>query len=428
MAVKAGCDMDCGDSYAALNEAVSQGLIDEAALDIALTRAFVGRFRLGMFDPADQVPYANIPYSMNNAPQHRALALRAARESIVLLKNDGILPLSDVPRKIAVIGVNADDAEVLLGNYKGKPSSSVTPLQGIRNRVGNAAQVTYATGGTIVTTTPEQIAEAVALAQEADVVIYVGGLCQALEGEEGQQEGLPAGLVSQGDRLKIELPDAQETVLKTLHATGKPLILVLLNGSAVAVNWAHDHAAAIVETWYGGEEAGTALAEVLFGDTNPAGRLPVTFYKSTEDLPPFEDYNMQGRTYRYFNGEVLYPFGYGLSYTTFAYDHLHVEVGESVTVTADVTNTGTRDGDEVVQVYISAHSEGYPLRQLVAFERVPLAVGETRAMTFVVPMKHFTCVHDDGTRTLDPCEFTISVGGGQPVTKEVVAGRVTVGL
>ncbi len=420
IAVKAGCDLECGATYRALNEAVKKGFIDETDLDKSLVRLFTGRFQLGMFDPPEQVAYTQIPISENDSPEHRALALQVARESLVLLKNENQqLPLSTTIRRIAVIGPNAHDPEILLGNYNGTPSSSVTPLQGIQTKVGSGTEVTYARGCGVFDPNTSGITEAVTLAQQADVVIFVGGLSQGLEGEEGQQEGLPEGLVSQGDRVRIDLPDIQEDLLRQLHATGKPVILVLLNGSAVAVNWANQHLPAILEAWYPGEEGGTAIAEALFGDYNPGGKLPVTFYKSASDLPAFDDYDMEGRTYRYFTGEPLYPFGYGLSYTRFEYNHLSMNAtqlteGDSLTVSVDVNNVGELAGDEVIQVYISANRSGYPLRQLAAFQRIHVAAKSTQTVAFSLTSNQFTRVLDDGTRTLESGTFTVFVGGGQP--------------
>ncbi len=421
VAVKAGCDLECGATYRSLNEAIKKGFINETDLDKSLIRLFTGRFQLGMFDPPEQVAYTQIPINVNDSPEHRALALQVARESLVLLKNENQqLPLSNTIRRIAVIGPNAHDPEILLGNYNGTPSSSVTPLQGIQARAGSAIEVTYARGCGVFDPNTSGISEAVALAQQADVVIFVGGLSQGLEGEEGQQEGLPAGLVSQGDRIRIDLPDIQEDLLRQLHETDKPVVLVLLNGSAVAVNWANQHVPAILEAWYPGEEGGTAIAEALFGDYNPGGRLPVTFYKSANDLPAFEDYHMEGRTYRYFTGDLLYPFGYGLSYTRFEYSHLSLNKaqlndGDSLTVSIDVGNIGDLAGDEVVQVYISADRSGYPLQQLAAFQRIHLAPKTTQTVTFSLASTQFTRVLDDGTRTLESGTFTVFVGGGQPV-------------
>jgi beta-glucosidase len=432
LAVQAGCDLECGDTYHALGDAVQQGLIDEAAIDQALVRAFTARHQLGMFDPPEQVAYAQIPYRVNDAPEHRALALRAAQESLVLLKNeDGFLPLAKTLRRIAVVGANANDDEVLLGNYNGTPSRSVTPLAGIRAAAGPDTQVIYARGCDLARTDPALAAEAVALAQTADVVIFVGGLSQALEGEEGQQEGVPEGYVTQGDRLRLELPEAQEALLRALHATGTPIVLVLLNGSAIALNWASAHVPAILEAWYPGEEGGAAIASALFGEYNPGGRLPVTFYRSADDLPPFEDYAMAGRTYRYFGGEPLYPFGFGLSYTQFAYSELtlsavHLSDGDTVTITVDVENTGARAGDEVAQVYLSAGRPGYPLRQLAAFERVTLAPRERRTLSFTLSAAQFTRVRDDGSRVLEAGRFELFAGGGQPGFADGVSGHIEV--
>lgn len=428
LAVNSGCDLDCGDTYHALGEAVERGLIEESAIDRALVRAFVGRHRLGMFDPPEQVAYAQIPYSVNDSAENRALALQAARESIVLLKNDRqTLPLSGAVRRIAVIGPNADDADVLLGNYNGETSHAVTPLEGIRSQAGPTVEVSYARGCGVFGADAAEMEAAAALARQADVVIFVGGLSQALEGEEGQQEGLPAGLVSQGDRTRIDLPDSQETLLKLLHETGTPLVLVLLNGSALAVTWANQHVPAIVEAWYPGEEGGNAIAEVIFGRYNPAGRLPVTFYAALEDLPAMENYAMAGRTYRYFEGEPLYPFGHGLSYTQFEYTALSLDRNalredEVVTVSVTVRNTGGLAGDEVVQVYGRANRPGYPLISLLGFRRIHLLPGESKTVDINISASQFARVRDDGSRVLENGSFTLYAGGGQPKWSPGVEG------
>jgi beta-glucosidase len=310
LAVNAGCDLNCGEAFAALLIAERQALIDEATIDRAVRRLFTARFRLGMFDPPERVPYARLPISVNDSSEHRALALRAARESIVLLKNTGgLLPLSKGIQRIAVIGPNADDPLVLLGNYNGTPSSSVTPLAGIRAKAPRA-EVSYARGCDIIDEGVTDYAEAIRSAERADVVLFFAGISQRIEGEEGQEEGVGGGMRSKGDRTDINLPVVQDDLLRMLHATGKPIVLVLLNGSALAVNWADENLPAIVEAWYPGEEGGTAIADVLFGDYNPGGKLPVTFYQAAADLPPFEYYRMEGRTYRYFRGRPLYPFGH----------------------------------------------------------------------------------------------------------------------
>ncbi|MCU0520904.1 MAG: glycoside hydrolase family 3 C-terminal domain-containing protein, partial [Anaerolineae bacterium] len=257
MAVTNGCDLNCGEVYKSLLIAVAKGLISEATIDKAVTRLFTARFRLGMFDPPERVPYAGIPIEVNDSEAHRALALRAAQESIVLLKNaGGFLPLPRDLKKIAVVGPNADDPIVLLGNYNGFPSASVTPLQGIRRKVGEGVEVVYAKGCGIRSKEASGIAEAVASAQDADVIVAVMGLSQLIEGEEGQQEGVEGGERSSGDRVDVGLPGLQEALLEALHATGKPLVVVLMNGSAIAATWADAHAAAVVELWYPGEEGG----------------------------------------------------------------------------------------------------------------------------------------------------------------------------
>ncbi len=435
LAVKAGCDLNCGSTYPALLQAVAQGLISEETITQSVKRLFTARFRLGMFDPPEMVPYAQIPYAVNDCPAHRQLALRAARESIVLLKNDeGFLPLSKDLKSIAVIGPNADDVEVLLGNYNGTPSKAVTPLEGIRNKVSPQTEVRYAKGCGIVRKSTEGFAEAVEIARGSDVAIMVVGLSQLVEGEEGQREGVEEGEVSQGDRTDLNLPGVQEDLLKAIHATGTPIVVVLINGSAVAVNWAHEHAAAIVEAWYPGEEGGTAIADVLFGDYNPAGRLPVTFYKSVDQLPPFEDYHMAGRTYRYFTGEPLYPFGHGLSYTTFRYSNLEIkpttiQAGETVTVAVEVENNGQRAGDEVVQLYVRdvAASVPVPVRQLQGFERLHLAPGEKKTVAFTLTPGQMSLIDDSGRRVVEPGEFEAAVGGGQPgYTVNVLTDRFEV--
>jgi len=415
LAVREGCDLNCGATYEHLLEAAQQGLIDEATIDRAVTRLFTARFKLGMFDPDERVPYAQIPYEVNDCAAHRALALEAARQSIVLLKNeDDFLPLSRDLKTIAVIGPNADDVEVLLGNYNGTPSSAVTPLQGVRNLLGPDAEVLYARGCGITEGDEESLQEALEVAQRAEVAIVCLGLSQKVEGEEGATK--------QADRSDIILPGMQERLLRELYLASVPTVLVLLNGSAVAINWANEALPAIVEAWYPGEEGGTALAEVLFGEYNPSGRLPVTFYRSVEQLPPFEDYAMEGRTYRFFQGEPLYPFGHGLSYTRFAYNGLtltprEIQGGESVEARVIVRNVGHRAGDEVVQVYLKDVRSPYPvpIRQLVGFQRVHLEAGKDQRLTFTITPEQMV-VHDrNGRPLIQPGDFIVSVGGGQPI-------------
>ena len=544
LGVRSGTDLDCGREYANLVEAVHQGLINEQAIDTAVTRLFVARFRLGMFDPPAAVRWAQIPISVLDQPSHRTLALQVARESMVLLKNArNLLPLRRDLGTIAVIGPNADQWRMLLGNYNGIPADPVTPLRGIREAVAPRTRVLYALGsdladgfpvlapvparvltnargrpgldvaffasrtmtgaplfqrtdstldahwgegapradmnvddfgvrwtatlrpthtgtyrlalvGTVkfqlylddslvvqsvypthdgefpdprvaeteplrleagrryrlrvdgeesygeaelqllwATPTEALESEATDAARRADVVVLCLGLTARLEGEEMRVaiEGF-----SGGDRTRLDLPAPQQHLLERIVALGKPTVLVLMSGSAVAVSWAQEHVPAILEAWYPGQAGGTAIAQVLFGAYNPGGRLPVTFYRDVADLPPFEDYRMAGRTYRFFEGVPLYPFGYGLSYTTFRYDRLRVSRDtlrgdDSLTVAVDVTNTGARGGDEVVQLYVRyPHSAvPRPRRDLRGFRRVTLGPGESRTITFPLTASAF---------------------------------------
>ncbi len=432
-----------------------QGLITEAEIDTSVTRLFLARFRLGMFDPPDRVRWAQIPYSVLDQPAHRALARQVARESIVLLKNQGsLLPLRKNVGTLAVIGPDADQWQMLLGNYNGMPADPVTPLRGIREAASSRTRVLYARGSDLAagmsgvdsvpppgapsrpgaspagrasptgrpsTASPARanaaparagqlssvprpdsqassqatadslLAEAVHAAEQSDAVILFLGLTSRLEGEEMrvQIDGFRGG-----DRTSLDLPAPQENLLERIAAVGKPTVLVLLNGSALAVNWAQEHVPAIVDAWYPGQAAGNAIADVLFGDYNPGGRLPVTFYRSVDDLPPFDDYDMAGRTYRFFDGPPLYPFGHGLSYTTFAYDSLTTSADtltatDTLTVRVNVTNTGARSGDEVVQFYVQ-HLGSAVVRSrqdLRGYQRVHLAPDETRTVELALAAK-----------------------------------------
>src|SRR5881396_1027749 len=392
LAAKTGTDLECGNVYANLVAAVRQGLITEQAIDSAVRRLFLARFRLGMFDPPERVRWAQIPIGVLDQPAHRALARQVARESIVLLKNaDGVLPLRKDLGTIAVIGPNCDDRRMLLGNYEGAPADSITPLRGIREAVSPGTRVLYARGSDLVVAGDSGFGEAVRVAEQADAVVLCLGLSPRLEGEEMHVE--IAGFRG-GDRTRIDLPDAQERLLERIVAVGKPTVFVLMSGSAVAVNWAQEHVPAIIEAWYGGQAAGSALADVLFGDYNPAGRLPVTFYASVNDLPAFDDYRVAGggRTYRFFKGTPLYPFGYGLSYTTFAYKNLRtsaatLRASDTAVIWVDVTNTGRRTGDEVAQLYVRHLGSRVerPTEDLRGFRRVTLKPGETHTVAFSLP-------------------------------------------
>ena len=422
-AVKAGCDLCCGNEYSALPRAVREGLITEAEMDVSLERVLTARFRLGLFDPPEQVAYARIPFSENDTGAHHALAMRASRESLVLLKNDGVLPLNRARiKRIAVVGENANSVETLLGNYNGTPSHPVTILDGIKSVAGPGVEVTYQPGCPLAVRkdgsgkpSPEMIASAVKAAAAADVVIYVGGLNPQLEGEE-----MPVNYVGfgGGDRTDIALPAVQVELLKALQATAKPVVFVNCSGSAVAMVWAAENLPAILQAWYPGGEGGHAVAEALFGDINPAGRLPVTFYRSTADLPAFDDYSMSNRTYRYFTGKPLFAFGHGLNYTEFAYsgaklDHSEVSAEDSITVTVRVKNIGKLDGDEVVQAYFRhVHSKvSQPQLALCAFTRINIPRGETVPVSVNIPVEHFR--HwDTSTKSyvVEPGAYEILVG------------------
>jgi beta-glucosidase len=564
LAVKAGTDLTCGTEYRALVDAVKNGLITEAEINRSLERLFVARFKLGMFDPPERVPFSKIPYSENASPAHRKVALEAARESIVLLKNDGALPLKTSVRKIAVIGPAADDPVSLLGNYNGFSQVQVTPLAGIEQEF-KKAEVHYSLGGPYVPQSqvlvpsnafvpptgagrgllaeyfdntgftgqpklarveprvfqqaditdaelaaalpkhaaavrwtgmlrppvsgeyaiagrggfgtpalriflddkellpepgsvpaapggrgpnapirgsvspahvqldaehayrfrveykpanpaaaaaqllwlpPEEplLAEAVENVKNSDVTVAFVGLNPNLEGEEFSV--YIAGFAG-GDRTDLKLPDTQERLIEAAILVGKPVIVVLTSGSALAANYAAVHAAAVLELWYGGEEAGTAIAETLSGVNNPAGRLPVTFYRGVDQLPPFEDYSMKGRTYRYFQGDPLFSFGFGLSYSKFDYSALHaVRSPRGGQISVHVKNSSNREGDEVVQMYVSTDKPGDAIRQLRGFQRIHLKPGESGEVDFSIPAAE-----------LPKDKLKISVGGGQPIGK-----------
>lgn len=584
LGVTKGCDLECGSVYKKLGDALKQGLLSEKALDVAVTRLMRARLALGMFDPPERVRYARIPYGVNDSPEHGRLSRRMAQESIVLLKNSGVLPLKKDLGTLAVIGPNADELITLLGNYYGSPSRPVTALAGIRNAVSPNTKLLFARGVDLVegrqdpraeavvessslrglkgeyfkgkelagapvltrtdarvdfrwfrgaptddlvargelaadkaltpddysvrwtgqllppvtgeyeltvaaddgfrlfldgapvidewTATPRLRArtakvsmtagqpralrleyfegvrdaevrlawklpgakppfeEALEVARAADAVIFVGGLNGDVEGEEMR---VPYPGFAGGDRTDIVLPAPQQKLLEALHATGKPVVFVLMTGSAVAVNWAQQNLPAIVVAWYPGQEGGNALADVLFGDVSPAGRLPVTFYKSVEQLPAFADYAMAGRTYRYFRGEPLYPFGHGLSYSRFEYADLRLDkprlgARDELRVSVNVKNAGARDADEVVQLYVSdvESKRPMPIKELRGFERLHLKRGEERRVSFRLrPADDFT--HYDEARkayAVEPGDFEIQIGASSQDVR--LRGRVRV--
>ena len=560
-AVLHGTDIDCGtDAFKSLVLAVKQGKITEKQIDVSIKRLFMTRFRLGMFDPASMVKYANAPASVLESAEHKAHSLKMAQQSIVLLKNqNNTLPLKKSAKKIVVVGPNADNPIAVLGNYNGTPSKIVTALQGIKDKLGANTEVVYEkaiqfTNDTLLefsdmsrqyasegkqgfkaeyfankelTGTPfltriekdldhfwqegeaitdqqkatdfsaryttdftatstgdvtfemdaddgyrllidgkevinawlrnrfgarnyklkteqnktyhivveyyqsegkanvrlragnfirSDFAALVNRSKDADAIIYVGGISPQLEGEE-MRVNYPG--FNGGDRTSILLPAVQTELMKALQTTGKPIVFVMMTGSAIAIPWEAENIPAIVNAWYGGQSAGTAIADVLFGDYNPAGRLPLTFYKSDSDLPPFEDYSMNNRTYRYFKGTPLYPFGYGLSYTNFAYSELKLPAsigkGKKITVSAKVFNTGKKDGEEVVQLYVSPSKATQQLvRALKGFKRIFLKAGESKTISFDLSAQDFASLDDVGGIKMLTGKASVSIGGGQP--------------
>jgi beta-glucosidase len=426
-AVKAGCDLCCGGEYNALARAVQQGLITEKEIDTALYYTLWTRFRLGLFDPPEMVPYSKITINDNDTSASRDLALQIARQALVLLKNDGILPLNHSKYKqIAVIGPNADSASVLQGNYNGTASHPVTILKGIRQAVTNMnIQVTYAQGSPLTTETggrgfgggrrggagaparpPAELqAEAMSNAVTADLIIYAGGISPQLEGE-------------QHDRGSIELPKVQEDLVHALQETGKPVIMVNCSGSAIALPWEAEHLPAILQAWYPGEEGGRAVAEVLFGDVNPSGHLPLTFYRATADLPAFTNYSMTDRTYRYFTGAPLFAFGHGLSYTKFDFKSgklgsKTIPADGTAKVTFTVKNSGKRDGDEVAQVYFRHVNSAVPQPRLAlcGFTRVHLKHGDSSHVTVEVPTSRLRYWDTQKKQyVVEPGEYEILIG------------------
>ena len=561
LAVRTGTDLNCGDSYSHLGTAIQRGLISERDIDIAVKRLFTARFRLGMFDPEEKVPYAQIPFSANCSDVNNTLAREAAQKSIVLLKNEKeLLPLSSEIKTIAVVGPNANNVDALLGNYNGIPKKPVTVLQGLRNRLEPRVKIHYAPGSHLAeglhnlepvpscylmtaegkqgvtgeyfanarlegkpafvriddnidfyyesgSPSPElpdddfsirwtgylvppvtgtyaigswgmpmlevwlegeklfthtsdhhgdyqekqvtletgkkykfvyeyknwhgdgdarflwtipddnMLQEAVDLVRQSDLAVVVLGLSPRLEGEE-----MPVKVdgFAGGDRTHLNLPEMQEELLEAIVATGKPVVVVLLNGSALSVNKAAATAGAILTAGYPGQEGGHAVVDVLTGDYNPAGRLPVTWYRSVDQLPPFENYDMTGRTYRYFTGEPLFPFGFGLSYTTFEYGDLRVAekvtAGQPLTVSVKVTNSGERAGEEVVQLYLTDEkaSTPRPTRQLEGFERIFLKPGESKVVEFTLQPRQLSMINHKNQRVVEPGWFTVVVGGKQP--------------
>ncbi len=409
-ALRAGCDVEIGRTYRSLTDALDRNLIDEADIDRSLIRVLSLRDRLGVLGETTGAP-GTVDFDA-----HAALSRRAAAGAITLLKNDGVLPLQRDAR-LLVTGPLAADVQVLLGNYHGINPSLATVLEGIAGSVGHAAAVQYQPGCELHGETRHGIAQARRHAEMVDVVIAVVGINSTLEGEEGAAMGSQAN----GDRADIDLPAAQQELLAELHASGTPLVVVVGTGSALALGWAARHADAMLCMWYPGQAGGHAVADVLYGDANPSGRLPVTFYGSSDDLPPFDDYRMAGRTYRYFTGEPVFPFGFGLSYSTFTYRRLELDedaiaIGGELACSYEIGNDSDIPGDEVIQIYFSAEDAGIdaPRYQLIGFERCHFAGRGSKRFERTIPTSELALVDADGNRAPRPGRYTLYVSGSAP--------------
>jgi beta-glucosidase len=418
LALNAGCDVNCGCTYPMLTVSYKKGLVSEEAIDTALTRLLRTRFRLGMFDPPAEDPYAALGKELINCEKHRNLALEAAQKSVVLLRNEkNLLPLDDSAKKILLVGPAAANIHTLLANYYGVSPRLVTLLEGLGEKIRDkfAINLEYRQGCLMYDENhPSNVP--FGISNEANLVIAAFGLDGAMEGEEG--DAIASN--SNGDRDVIELPPWQLAWLRKLKAAGMPVVLVLFGGSPIAIP--EDIADAILFAWYPGEQGGRALADIIFGDTVPSGKLPITFPASTDQLPPYDDYAMKGRTYRYMEKKPLYPFGFGLSYTTFRFDSPELSSsslspGGKIKVSVAVTNTGKRDAEEVVQLYISrdARGDNDPLCSLRAFRRINVPAGKTVRAEFELSPADFESINGEGESVLLPGSYTITLADAAPV-------------
>ncbi len=417
LAVRMGCDLNCGCTYNALYDAVQRQLITETEIDTALRHLLATRFKLGLFDPPERVPWSSTPTTVIDSPAHRALSRRAAAESIVLLKNaDGILPLRTDPASLLVVGPTAANTNALLGNYYGVSPRLVTLLEGIVERVAEGTRVEYRAGCPLSQPGAPGINYTFGTAADCELVIAVLGLDSTLEGEEGDAVASTSG----GDRARIELPPNQLEFLRELRKNAKKLVLVVTGGSAIALPEAHDLCDAVLQVWYPGCEGGRAVADVLFGKVSPSGKLPVTVPRRTEDLPAFNDYAMRGRTYRFATVEPLYPFGFGLSYTRFVYEAIACGAdqpapGQGVNVKVTVRNAGRRKGLETVQCYlVPPAGTDVPQAVLVGFQKIELAAGKRAEVEFNLGEAALLQVDAEGHRVRVPGDYTIVVGSASP--------------
>lgn len=423
MAMNNGCDLNCGNLFHFLTQAVENGMVDEKRLDEAVENLFMARMKLGVLDKKEENPFDKIPYTVVDSEEMRKLNREVARRSVVLLKNENhILPLDKKKlHTIGVIGPNADSRKALVGNYEGTSSRYITVLEGIEDYVGENVRVLYSEGCHLYRDRTSNLAmehdrdsEVRAVCEASDVVIAVVGLDATLEGEEGDT----GNEYGSGDKPNLNLPGLQPDIIRIAKESGKPVIVVLLAGSAMALSWEDEHVDAILDGFYPGAQGGAAIAEILFGGANPEGKLPITFYQTTEELPEFTDYAMKGRTYRYMENEALYPFGYGLSYTTYAYGNLECvkpfDAQDGITLQVTVTNTGDREGTETLQVYVKAKREGTPNPQLKYVKKITLKPGESVTEEIHLSPEAFMLYDEKGNFTLEKGAYDIFVGGCQP--------------
>ena len=429
LAMNNGCDLNCGNIFGNLLLAVRDGLVEEKTIDRAVTRLMTTRMKLGLFDNPDKVPFNKIAYDQVDTKEHLKLNLKSAKKSIVLLKNeDKLLPLDKSKLKtVGVIGPNANNRKALVGNYEGTASEYITVLEGVKEYLGEDTRVYYSEGCHLFKNSVsglgmenDRLAEARMVCDMSDVVIACFGLDPGLEGEEGDQ----GNEFASGDKPNLNLPGIQEEVLKELYKSGKPIILVLLSGSALSIPWADDHIPAIVQGWYPGAQGGRAIAEILFGDYSPEGKLPVTFYRTTEELPDFTDYNMANRTYRYMKNEALYPFGYGLSYTDFDLSNPSIEgeelgLGKNVLCTVNIKNIGSMPGAETIQVYVKVKRDGAPNWQLKGLKKVYLNPNEEKTVSIELKDTAFGLYDNEGRLIIHEGEYEVFVGTSQPDERSI---------
>ena len=430
LAMNMGCDLNCGNIYGTLLKAVERGLVKEETIERAVVRLMTTRMKLGLFDAPEKVPYNTINYDVVDCEKHKEINERAARKSVVLLKNEEqLLPLDKEKIKtIGVIGPNANNRKALVGNYEGTASEYITVLEGIQRYAGDDIRVMFSEGChlcknkmQVLAKERDRLSEVRAVADCSDVIIACMGLDASLEGEEGDE----GNEFASGDKPNLNLPGLQEEVLKVLVETGKPVVLVLLSGSALAINYADENIPAILQGWYPGARGGKAIAEILFGEYSPEGKLPVTFYRTAEELPEFTDYSMKNRTYRYMKTEALYPFGYGLGYTEFTCTQETVERdGDKFTVSALLSNVGEMDGAETLQVYVKAYQDGAPNWQLKALKKVAVKAGGEAKITVALEEADFALYNEEGRKILRAGDYEVYVGTSQPDTRSMaLTGR-----